>query len=50
MNQTLTIAHKEIVDGLRDVRSLIAALFYALMGPVVVGFVAIATRAHAIGR
>ena len=45
MNQALTIAQKEIVDGLRDVRSVIAALFYALMGPIVVGLVSLATRA-----
>lgn len=45
MNPALTIAHKEIVDGLRDVRSVVAALFYALMGPIVVGLVSLATRA-----
>lgn len=39
MNQTLTIARKEIVDGVRDSRSLMASLFYALMGPLVVGLV-----------
>jgi sodium transport system permease protein len=44
MNQAMTIARKEIVDGLRDVRSVIAALFYALMGPIVVGLVSVATR------
>jgi sodium transport system permease protein len=46
MNQALTIAHKEIVDGLRDVRSVMASLFYALMGPAVVGLVSMATRAN----
>jgi len=45
MNQALTIAHKEIIDGLRDVRSIIASLFYALMGPAVVGLVSMATHA-----
>ncbi len=45
MNQTLTIAHKEIVDGLRDSRSLIASLFYALMGPFVVGLVSMTVHA-----
>ncbi len=46
MNNALIVivARKEIVDGLRDVRSVIASLFYALMGPVVVGLVAVATR------
>lgn len=39
MNPILTVARKEIVDGLRDTRSLIASLFYALMGPSVVGLV-----------
>jgi sodium transport system permease protein len=47
MNPALTIARKEIVDGLRDVRSVMASLFYALMGPAVVGLVAVATRANA---
>ncbi len=47
MNGALTIAQKEIVDGLRDFRSLIAALFYALMGPAVVGLVAMATHVNA---
>jgi hypothetical protein len=39
MNQILTIARKEIADGLRDSRSVVASLAYALMGPVVVGLV-----------
>ena len=47
MNQALTIAHKEILDGLRDLRSIVASLFYALMGPAVVGLVSMATRANA---
>jgi len=47
MNQALTIAKKEIVDGLRDVRSVIASLSYALMGPAVVGLVSMATRSNA---
>jgi sodium transport system permease protein len=46
MNPTLTVARKEIMDGVRDIRSLIASLFYALMGPAVVGLVAMATRAN----
>jgi sodium transport system permease protein len=44
MNHALTIARKEIIDGLRDIRSLFASLCYALMGPIVVGFVSLATR------
>lgn len=46
MNQALTIAHKEIIDGLRDVRSIVASLFYALMGPAVVGLVSMATHSN----
>ncbi|HEY6372644.1 MAG TPA: ABC transporter permease subunit [Candidatus Sulfotelmatobacter sp.] len=46
MNQVLTIARKEIVDGWRDSRSVMASLFYALMGPAVVGLVSMATRAN----
>lgn len=42
MNQVITIALKEIVDGVRDVRSVMASAFYALMGPVVVGLVSMA--------
>lgn len=42
MNRVFTIAAKEIVDGLRDVRSVVASWFYALMGPVVVGLVSLA--------
>jgi sodium transport system permease protein len=41
MNPTLTVTRKEIVDGLRDSRSLIASLLYALMGPLVVGLVSL---------
>lgn len=44
LKQALVVARKEIVDGLRDVRSVISSLFYALMGPLVVGLVAIAVR------
>lgn len=40
----LVIARKEIVDGLRDVRSLVSALVYALMGPVVVGLVTLSVH------
>jgi sodium transport system permease protein len=42
MNHVLTIARKEIIDGLRDFRSLLAAFFYAIMGPLVVGLVSLA--------
>src|SRR5260370_11806765 len=44
LNQTLVVAQKEIVDGLRDVRSVMSSLLYALMGPLVVGLVSIAIR------
>jgi len=47
LNQSLVIARKEIVDGLRDIRSVIASLFYALMGPLVVGLVSMAHPAGA---
>jgi len=42
MNQVLAVARKEIVDGVRDFRSVVASLFYALMGPVLVGLVSMA--------
>ncbi len=44
LNPTLVIARKEIVDSLRDVRSNISALMYALMGPFVVMLVSVGTR------
>src|SRR5215469_234002 len=44
MNAILTVARKEIVDGMRDFRSLLASTFYALMGPVAVGLVSLAER------
>ena len=47
LNQSLVIARKEIVDGLRDIRSVIASLLYALMGPLVVGLVSMAHPAGA---
>jgi len=42
LNQFLVIARKEIVDALRDVRSVISALLFSLMGPLVVGLVSLA--------
>jgi sodium transport system permease protein len=42
MNHVLTIAHKEIIDGARDFRSLLASFLYAIMGPLVVGLVSLA--------
>ena len=44
LNPTLVIARKEIVDSLRDVRSVISSLMYALMGPFVVMLVSMGTR------
>ena len=44
MIQAFVIGRKEIVDGLRDVRSLVSALVYALMGPVVVGLVSLSVH------
>ena len=42
LNQSLVIARKEVVDGLRDVRSVVSSLLFALMGPLVVGLVSMA--------
>lgn len=41
LSQSLVIAHKEIVESLRDTRSVISLLMYALMGPLVVGLVSL---------
>ncbi|MCI0627390.1 MAG: ABC transporter permease subunit [Acidobacteria bacterium] len=40
----VSIARKEILDHLRDVRSLISSAFYILMGPSVVALVSIAVQ------
>jgi sodium transport system permease protein len=45
LNQPLVIARKEVMDSLRDVRSVISSTLYALMGPFVVGLVSMANRA-----
>ena len=42
LNQSLVIARKEVIDGLRDTRSVISSLLFALMGPLVVGLVSLA--------
>jgi sodium transport system permease protein len=46
-NPSLVVARKEIVDALRDVRSLISSTLYALMGPFVVGLVSLSGPAKA---
>lgn len=48
LNQALIVARKEIVDSLRDVRSVISSLLYALMGPLVVLMVSVATRVDGV--
>ena len=42
LNQPLVIGRKEVIDGLRDTRSVISSLLFALMGPLVVGLVSLA--------
>jgi sodium transport system permease protein len=42
LNQSLVVARKEMTDGLRDARSVISSLLFALMGPLVVGLVSLA--------
>jgi len=44
LNQALVIARKEVVDGMRDCRSVVSSALYALMGPAVIGMVSVATR------
>jgi sodium transport system permease protein len=41
-NSSLVIASKEIVDHLRDARSVLSSLLFALIGPLVVGLVSLA--------
>jgi sodium transport system permease protein len=49
LNPSLVIARKEIVDGFRDVRSVISASLFALMGPLVVGLVSLAPNVKGSG-
>src|SRR5258707_14165991 len=42
LNQSSVVARKEITDSLRDARSVISSLLFALMGPLVVGLVSLA--------
>jgi sodium transport system permease protein len=42
LNSPLVIAGKEIVDHIRDVRSVFSSVLFALMGPLVVGLVSLA--------
>jgi sodium transport system permease protein len=41
LNRPIVVACKEITDSLRDVRSVISSLTYALMGPLIVGLVSL---------
>jgi len=49
LNQPLVIAQKEIMDGLRDTRSVISSLMFALMGPLVVGLVSLSPAIRGVG-
>ena len=40
LKTALIVARKETIDSVRDFRAVISSLFYALMGPLVVGLVA----------
>jgi len=48
LTPTLIIARKEAIDSLRDTRSVISSLMYALMGPAVVFMVSMAVRVDAV--
>jgi sodium transport system permease protein len=48
LNPVLIIARKEAVDSLRDTRSVISSLLYALMGPAVVFMVSRAVRVDGV--
>jgi sodium transport system permease protein len=45
LNSVLVVARKEVIDSLRDTRSLTSSLMYALMGPAVVFMVSLASAA-----
>lgn len=48
LSPTLVVARKEAIDSLRDTRSVISSLMYALMGPAVVFMVSMAARVDAV--
>jgi len=48
LNPVLIVARKEAVDSLRDTRSVISSLLYALMGPAVVFMVSRAVRVDGV--
>ena len=44
LNQILTVAAKELLDGWRDRRAMVSAALYCLMGPGVVSMVGLTVR------
>ena len=48
LNPVLIVARKETIDSLRDIRSVISSLMYALMGPAVVFMVSMAVRVDGV--
>jgi sodium transport system permease protein len=48
LNPVLIVARKEAVDSLRDTRSVVSSLLYALMGPAVVFMVSRAVRVDGV--
>ena len=38
---SLVVLKKELIDGVRDLRSLFSAFFFPLLGPLTIGLVAI---------
>ncbi|MGD0364532.1 MAG: ABC transporter permease subunit [Bryobacteraceae bacterium] len=48
LKPVLVVARKEAVDSLRDTRSVISSLMYALMGPAVIFMVSMAVHADAV--
>ena len=48
LSPTLVVARKEAIDSLRDTRSVISSLMYALMGPAVIFMVSTAVHVDAV--
>ena len=48
LSPTLVVARKEAIDSLRDTRSVISSLMYALMGPAVIFMVSMAVHVDAV--
>jgi sodium transport system permease protein len=50
LNQSMVIARKEVIDGVRDTRSVLSSFMYTLLGPIVVGLVSLSPAVRGASR